>query len=389
MLYSEIRRINIHNQRDRQKGRSVQGQGEIFRYDALDVGQTFQAVILCEEAEAQILQNLLKPEDIWLGGSQSAGYGHIKISEVQPLDSWNEVGIEPNKRDNRQSLIVTLLSGTLLRNQLGQPVADPLLVKQAIEETLNVKLPPPKLGGIYASSTLIGGFNRKWGLPLPQVPALAAGSVIVFDDFQLTSAQIQQLETQGIGERRVEGFGRVAVNWSEEPELKAKLPNPASTSTQLPISEASRSLAALMAERLLRQRLDRLLVKEVGRIKLDPNSDYISNSQLSRLGIVARQALRAGGFTPVRELLNPENLTKNALSQFQGTKLENRGSLYDQLHTWLNEPNSWISNPQDLEVTITPTVKQGLDDNLGNQLVIEYTLRLIMAVAKKATKEKI
>jgi CRISPR-associated protein Csx10 len=79
-LYKNKRRINIHNFRDRQKGRSTDNQGELFRYDALDAGQKFQSVILCEDGDAITLQMLLVTEpNIWLGGSQSAGYGHTKM----------------------------------------------------------------------------------------------------------------------------------------------------------------------------------------------------------------------------------------------------------------------------------------------------------------------
>ena len=121
-------------------------------------------------------------------------------------------------RENDEILSITLLSDTLLRNEQGQPVADQNLIKQAVEEVLNISLPELKTGGIFAGSTLIGGFNRKWGLPLPQIPALAAGSVILFEDVEINSEQIQQLEAQGIGDRREDGFGRVAVNWLKQDE---------------------------------------------------------------------------------------------------------------------------------------------------------------------------
>ena len=78
-LYKDKRRINIHNFRDRKKGRSTDNQGELFRYDALDAGQTFQSVILCKDEDVTIIQDLLAEPNLWLGGSQSAGYGHTKI----------------------------------------------------------------------------------------------------------------------------------------------------------------------------------------------------------------------------------------------------------------------------------------------------------------------
>ncbi len=384
VLYSVERRINIHNQRNRRKGRSVDNQGEIFRYDALDAGQTFQSVILCEDGDVAILHHLLEQPNLWLGGSQSAGYGHTKIIDTRILNTWDEIGIPFNKRVNSESLIITLLSDTLLRNEQGQPLANPALIKQAIEDVLDVTLPLPKPGGIFASSTLIGGFNRKWGLPLPQVPALAAGSVVVFDNVDLNSKQIQKLEAQGIGDRRVEGFGRVAVNWLQEEEFQARLPKPPSTSNQPTLTnQTSRILAEQMAERLLEQKLEQELQKKVGYLTLE---NGISNSQLSRLQSVARQALPSGNCSLVLSLLN--DLPSNASNQFERTKIGTK-AFKQQLDQWLRNPTSWISNPQDLAVTIAD-VERKLDDERSKEdkLAEKYTLKLIMAVAKKATKEK-
>ena len=411
MLYKERRRINIHNRRDRSKGRSVpdklnpqtrqiieEGEGEIFRYDALDAGQTFQAVILCEEVDLELLQDLL-PDDIWLGGSQSAGYGHVKILDFQIENDWTEVGIKRQERTEREHLTITLLSDAILRNQWGQHIADPLLVKQAIEEKLNVQLQLPEVGGIYANSTLIGGFNRKWGLPLPQVPALAAGSIFVFES-ELTPEQIYLLEAEGIGELRVDGFGRVAVNWLEDHKrFQAREPEPVRSRKQYQLSEESQALAAQMAERILRQRLEQALLNQVSYLELKSNASNdnqngtsdskpdISNSQLSRLMLVARQALTEDNCELVRTLLI--NLPSNALGQFQRTQIgESRQSLEQKIFEWLDTCNQWQDNPKFWISNPSPVQIAGVERGLTDKLAREYTLRLIMAVAKKAMKEK-
>ena len=382
-LYKEKRRINIHNFRDRKKGRSTDNQGEIFRYDALDAGQTFQSVILCEDEDVTTIQDLfpqdlLAEQNLWLGGSQSAGYGHTKIIiDLKPLNDWNEIGVPVENRENNEILSLTLLSDTLLRNEWGQPVADPMLIKQAVEEVLNISLPEPS--HIFAGSTLIGGFNRKWGLPLPQLPALAAGSVMVFEGIEMNESQIKQLEAYGIGERREDGFGRLAVNWLQDEEFTVSLPS-SSTSSLPPLTEGSHLLAEQMAQRLLEQKLEQYLQKNVGYFRLD---DGISNSQLSRLQSVARQGLPNGDCSLVISLLN--NLPSNAKSQFDRTKIGNK-SFRQQLDEWLGNPTDWIHG---IEVKIAD-VERKFDDDRARQdkLAEKYTLRLIMAVAKKATKEK-
>ena len=386
-FYNEKRRINIHNRRDRKKGRSSQEEGEIFSYDAIDTGQVFQSVILCHEADVDFLKNLLqKSADIWLGGSQSAGYGHTKISDVNCHDTWNEINIPSTERINREYLTITLLSDLILRDEWGQYAVippskedkTPAPLTKELEKVLGTLKPQRS----FADNNLVGGFNRKWGLPLPQVPVLKAGSVFVFDKILLTSEKIQQLENLGIGERRVEGFGRIAVNWLEERHFQAKQPEPAETSSQplLKLPE-SQTLAAQMAERLLHQKMEQALQKQIGYLKIE---GQISNSQLSRLQMVTRQALSTGDCDLVLSLLN--NLPSNATGQFERAKIRDK-SLKQKLNEWLNNPMSWIENSQTVKIA---DVERSITDNFStqNKLAEKYTLRLIMAVAKKATKEK-
>ncbi|MGH2415409.1 MAG: RAMP superfamily CRISPR-associated protein, partial [Microcystaceae cyanobacterium] len=120
-LYQTDRRINIHNQRDRRKGRSSKqedrpnSEGEIFRYDALDAGQTFQTAILYDQQDTELLKQLLTQKDLWLGGSRSAGYGHTHIT-YEIKDDWQET--QPSEDDNANSnwLTISLLSDVLLQD---------------------------------------------------------------------------------------------------------------------------------------------------------------------------------------------------------------------------------------------------------------------------------
>ncbi|GAB4190641.1 MAG: CRISPR-associated RAMP protein Csx10 [Coleofasciculaceae cyanobacterium] len=396
VLYKEKRRINIHNMRDRKKGRGTDDNGAVFRYDALDAGQTFQGVILCDNPnDVAKIKPLLEPKDIWLGGSQSAGYGHTTIEIIPNKEeiNWHEVETPLEHREDRELLRITLLSDLILRDRCGQyvtmssmqlitdegeRVVDPLT--QLLEQLLDVKLEPQSS---FISSLFVGGFNRKWGLPLAQVPALAAGSVFVFKyEGELNIERIRTLENQGIGERRVDGFGRIAVNWLEEHlEFTGNLPKSEIDLTHqpnlTPNSEDSQ-IAATMAKRLLEQKLDKQLLDKVDRWKLEPNK--LSNSQLSRLIIIARQALTEERKNPVIDLL--ENLPKNANSQFENTKINNK-SFKKQIFEWLNGQDSWLDSSH-LEINVAG---EPVPSNLVEKLKLEYTLRLIMAIAKKATKE--
>lgn len=387
--YKEKRRINIHNRRDRTKGRSSQttGEGEIFRYDAIDAGQTFQAVIVCEEIDASLLDLLENSENIWLGGSQSAGYGHTQITDIQTYDNWNEVD-SPENRTEHENFTITLLSDLILRDEWGQyavippspqQVSAPLTniletaLKRILEDDIQLK---PKAS--FTSSTLIGGFNRQWGLPLPQVPALAAGSVFVFEHIEIAPEQIQQLEAEGLGERKIDGFGRIVVNLREDSHFKFALPDEPKLSNQQQLTnKLSRDIATRMVARLLQEKLEQKLKNELSRITIKGN---ISNSQLSRLQLIARKALITKNCDLVLTLIN--NLPSNAKSQFERAKINNE-SFKQKLETWLKNPEAWTNNKQNLITKIN-----NIENTVNDELDKEYTLRLIIEVAKKAMKER-
>jgi CRISPR-associated protein Csx10 len=381
-LYKEKRRINIHNFRDRQKGRSTDEQGEIFRYEALDAGQTFQSVILCEDEYVKIIQDLLAEPNLWLGGSQSAGYGQTKIVDRKPpIDNWNEIGVPSEDRENDELLSVTLLSDLIIRDDCGQYAAIP--PTQLLAEVLGKKSEELETSRneykTYMDSVFVGGFNRKWGLPLPQVLAVKAGSVFVYEGVAVTAEQICQLETIGIGERTVEGFGRVAVNWRvENNRFTARKPEPKTYSKRnQPQLQESHDLARQMAERILRQKLEELLIDKVEEYKLNPNR--MTNSQLSRLIIVTRQSLDINCRQPLDLLL--DNLPSNARTKYDRTKVD--GQLLNQkIKNWLDHPTSWIDG------YLEPVAIANETAILSDELALEYTLRLIMAIAKNATKEK-
>ena len=92
---------------------------------------------------------------------------------------------------------------------------------------------------------------------MPQVPALAAGSVFVFNyEGELNIDRIRALENRGLGERRVDGFGRIAVNWLDEHrEFTGSLPKSEIDLTNQPNltpNTEDSQIAATMVKKTLR-----------------------------------------------------------------------------------------------------------------------------------------
>ncbi|MCI0563960.1 MAG: hypothetical protein MN733_36255, partial [Nitrososphaera sp.] len=271
--------LTVHTTRTRRFGRAMPPSA-VYRYEALAAGQTFEAVILCDNRDTKVLIELLeKTDEVMLGGSRSGGYGRVKFENVKKASAdWREVAgsLVPEVEGK---LIVTLLSDALLCDINGQFVVDPDVVTNVLSVQLETELSLPQA---FLRGRAVGGFNRKWGLPLPQALAVEMGSVFVYDAPACDTSELQELEIKGIGERRAEGFGRVAVNWHTEAKWEVGQLSKPQSSDVLTITDAlSQDLAERMVKRMLRQQLDE-------RVIMKANSICISNepphpAQLSRL----------------------------------------------------------------------------------------------------------
>ncbi len=362
--------INIHTSRgNRQK--IVKNESTVFRYQALAPEQTFCGVILADqESDLEAIKHWLpEGKTVVLGGSHLAGYGQVRLQRVEIKGDWREytpVG------DDTDSIIVTLLSDALIRDPRTGAYVDSL---------------EPVVGSYHEQAfvgmRVVGGFNRKWNLPLPQAQAIRAGSVFVYPVQTDLLKRLQALEVKGIGERRAEGLGRIAVNWHRVEKIiprKSVSSSPPSSATLR--DKASVSLARQMVERMLRQRLDRALIAASKvEVRHPP-----SNAQLSRMRIVVRKALTQGD--PQIIIKHLDEMKKAARDQFHRARI---GREY--LDEWLS---ALAENPQRvwplIEVTPERIVKQieigGVQLKLTDAMALEYMLRLIDQVLHKAQKEE-
>jgi CRISPR-associated protein Csx10 len=387
-LVQSDRHITVHTARNRRFGRAmpreeqIEPPGAVYRYDALAAGQTFEAAILCDhETDVATLLPLLTGE-VTLGGSRSSGYGRAKLENSKECTDWREIG-GTLLSDVDGKLITTFLSDVLLRDGHGQFVVDPNVVTAALSARLGVLL---RLQHAFLRGQAVGGFNRKWGLPLPQMLAIEKGSVFVYDTPSCDESRLKALEASGIGERRAEGFGRIAINWQTEATLQVDTTatSPTLATVIIPSGSPSVLLAQRMAERMLRQRLDeRLLATANGYALRNPPS----NAQLSRLRNVIHNELMQSEPNPQRigEFLNNVRQRNTARKQYERARV---GS--EHLVDWL-ERTRQITSENEWKTLIGLRSDDsykvgGVEARLTEALRTEYVLRFIDAVLARAAK---
>lgn len=385
-MYSPKRQITVHTLRDRSAGRPTGEMSTLYRYDAMASGEVFEgAIIVPTEQIAEDIMAWLPVGDYRLGGAATAGYGHIRLDYHEPaIDSdWQECEAEAKKIAAGETFVVTLLSDAILRDDYGTEHTD-------LGRVLGLPVERVKA---FKKVAPVGGFNRKWGLPLPQALALRGGSVFVFRaTAPITAKAIATLVTEGIGERRIEGFGRLGINWQDKRVLtqdRLVSPNPQRHGGKL--DGEAKGMAEQMALRRVRRELDRALVKTINRLQPDGNRAP-ANSQLSRIRVIARDALAQNDLARISDLfkptkpteadpqaVNPRVMKGRALKKFASARIDGQ------------RMSDWIVNLADQSADIWKLLDvQPQGKPLGGAqpqlegLAEEYAVRLIDGVLGRA-----
>jgi CRISPR-associated protein Csx10 len=367
--------VTVHNTTD-EPGKKKEGISQMYRYEALAPGQTFQGAILADDdMDVSDLKKWLKDTSLTLGGSSSGGYGLVTVSDVAEVNDWQETPAEPPLPDCH---ILTCLSDVIVRSKNGQVAA-------TMAEALDVD---PAAVTAFQDVRVVGGFNQKWGLPLPQAWVIQAGSVFRVAAGAITRDELAKRIQGGVGERTAEGFGRLALNWHTRAD-RQRFAGSFTTTVALAdeVEGYGRTLATQMANRRLRLILERKLQEKINQHK-GAFKSLPSATQLSRVRLAARHALARQNITGIA---NHMNGLKGARSQWQGAKIGK------------DDLSEWIKRHSKLDATAFQTLFdiQGKLPKVANvtailttEMITEYSARLIDGVMKlaiekaKADKEK-
>lgn len=353
----------LHQQRDRVKGRpwterkdgAEQAHGVIFAYEYLDAGQVFQGIVqVLPEASALIERiKTLLADPILVGRSRRAGYGgeaEIAFTADTTREYESAAGALSQDITAGQHFRALLTSAYVGRHPTSGQI-DPL----ALEPELRARL-----GDVASierrrwSFETVGGFNQKWRLEIPQSLAVAGGAVLVLKANRSISLDtLRRIEHEGLGERRVDGFGRVLflahtegnqtvrLNREEQRMVEEKdgatANMPEAVSNELAFLERRIALAAARTE------LERTASADLAsKVKL---SDIPTNSLLGRLRAVLRSAQDTETANTALQTLATwcSNDSADALKEPARKQLDKCGVGNKDLRSWLRD----LASPPD------------------------------------------
>jgi len=207
--------------------------GMLFSQEAIEEGHYFRSVVRIagddETADnlSRRLESVLRAgERLRIGADRSRGLGLVEI--VGWSDPWPELSLEARWLSFNQVVVslwqhydtepacvyfsLTLESHLLLRDGAGWPVTR-LTRHSDLADLLGLEGVALKRHVIQPA--VVRGWNAQQGLPKEDEPALGRGSVFFFQvetaDETAVRQRLAEIEVEGLGRRRAEGFGRVCV----------------------------------------------------------------------------------------------------------------------------------------------------------------------------------
>ncbi len=368
------KRLAVHTKRDAEKGRSTSDDGAVFRYESVAEGTKFKGTIASEtEGFLTVIKDLIHEKKILLGGSRTAGYG---LAQIVCDDIFSEkISGTVEKISSGQEFTILLSSNALIRDKNGHFQSELTAASLGLNEA---KIEFEK---VFKRNEFIGGFNRKWGLPLPQQISIKSGSIFLCRaKTDIQDSIVKNWLEKGIGERKAEGFGQIAfdVNRNKSATFSFKASEPMDlTDIDLKNDLALSPIAKKMNERILRSRFEAKLLEKVG--KIEP-ANKPRNSQISRLRLVVREAISEKSADKITAFFGADNLRKTSRSQFEAMRVEGK-----KLEDWITEVLKTF--PVKVNQSELPKIgNASVADDLAEEIKLEFNLRLIDGVLKNAAK---
>jgi len=201
MLYKKgvKRSLNFHHSRDREKG--VSKEGQIFNYESINQGQTFEGFIIGKSDDLREFTSIISSGIYYLGRSRNNQYGKIRFEIVskEPEEFYSEINLKQESADN---IVLTLLSDTIIYNEHGFSTTD----TRELEKLLNCKITKS-----FIKQSVKEGFIPVWRLKTPSEVCFKAGSCFLLENADVE--RLKELQKTGIGMRTHEGFGRFVIGW--------------------------------------------------------------------------------------------------------------------------------------------------------------------------------
>jgi CRISPR-associated protein Csx10 len=349
-------RVELHNRINPRTGRVAMR--DLFAYRMLEAGHYFTGEIECDLETWETMQEMAdlpalgEAAEMRLGKATGRGHGRVSfvIADAGEMPMWIGASFENRCPAAVREVSLTLLTDAILVDAWGRGYGD-------VWEWLRgeLKMTEESLVRRAGAWKSVDGFNGVLGLPRWRDTAVKAGSTVTFhlpegEAGAAIRTMLQMWEMDGIGLRRHEGFGRIAVNhpaftldgFAESPDAT---PIPAALLT--PDAAADDTISV---EQAFRNECKKLF-GEVNEDDFSPDKGPFCG--VARLiwaeAIHGEQAVRSR----IKQLEKPESVIDSAVvkkaleARDKEKRLDNKGRKgRERIEKWLDELKSCIEDQE-------------------------------------------
>jgi len=202
--------------------------GDLYTYEAIPAGRYYAGELYLADDDWQNIGELLhinidKPFELRIGKGRNRSYGQVKVvilpmSEDDP-PTWIHAPLDERLEGSQANeLFITLATDTILQDTWGRfygRFERDWLADELQMADVQVMAADDERPAQVVRTKFVESFDARSGLPRWRDKAMVAGSTarLVFMNGKRPSNDVlKRLETEGIGLRRGEGFGRVIFN---------------------------------------------------------------------------------------------------------------------------------------------------------------------------------
>ena len=176
----------------------------LYSSTAISPNQFFAGSIEASNVEyLNKIKDLLLDGDFYFGKSRTSQYGLCRLTDFSNIKNCENQGVI--SKGNR--VLVTFLSDAIFINDNGEYT----VYSDEVEKIISKELGLSNLISSSYQTTLVTGFYGKWNLRKAPIPAIRAGSFMLFENDKEYKPSCFT-----IGEKTMEGYGRISIENASE-----------------------------------------------------------------------------------------------------------------------------------------------------------------------------
>ena len=262
----------------------------LYSQTALKEGQIFAGNIICGRRDYELILNLLRKTNFSFGKSKTAQYGKCLIISLN-TDIINDFNV---KKD--ELIYVSLASRGIFQDKYGY-TQEPKKVYKIIGEQLgllnekadeDIQIGETDYPFCSIQPAMIYGYSGVWNLRKAPIAGIESGSTFVY--------KVEKdvcIKNYYVGERNLEGFGKVSIYKGDELPYELKVDNEDNKSTKADneLSNVNDEVKEILKQSLYKVLYQNILEDMLVKMDKDDSKLIMSPSTIGRVNLMVKETL--------------------------------------------------------------------------------------------------